>query len=118
MVEQKHIKEYNTVLRMLTGDFNPNPDYIKGPDGKMQGSRPGRGSGKKKSRFLHGKVAHDLFSDHPRLPIGTKGFMYEHGDHFYIVDVVGWGEYECRRKIRIHGNEERIKKYKQLYGRE
>ena len=29
---------------MLTGDFNSNPDYIKGPDGKMQGSKPGQAS--------------------------------------------------------------------------
>lgn len=30
MVEQRHIKEYDTVLRMLTGDFNPNHDPNNG----------------------------------------------------------------------------------------
>lgn len=31
--------------RRLTRDFNPDPAWIKGPDGKFEGSRPGQGGG-------------------------------------------------------------------------
>ncbi len=32
--------QWGIIERMMVGDFNPDPDFIQGPDGKMQGSRP------------------------------------------------------------------------------
>ncbi len=101
---------------MLTGDFNSNPDYIKGPDGKMQGSRPGKVTRIRGVVRLRGRVAHDLFSDHPKLPIGTKNFTYEHGDYFYVVDVVDWGEYDCKLRLDIEKDHDLIRAVKKRLG--
>lgn len=82
------IREWLVIERMMVGDFNPDPDFIQGPDGKMKGSRPKKGS----YVLRHTKDVTAEFINDARPGIGVveydPGFMAEEN-----IDEVEFGEW-------------------------
>ena len=84
-------------------------NWIKGPDGKFQGSYPGGGGGGslKVSPAEAKRVSSQFASDFPNVEPG-KIYPYENRNHFYLVDVVDFNNYHFCYKAAIDKNEEKI----------
>lgn len=108
--------DYDTVQTQattdaLTFDYNHNHDPSNGR------FTNGGGSGKIKSPKLgkreRKRVSSEILTNHPEYKKGeTHGHFY--GKNYYVFNVEGAGDYKFTSKIKIEGNEQRIKELERI----
>lgn len=104
------MKEVRNLLLNLDGKkgiVKYNPDQPRDESGRFAsgGSSMGRSAriGKKESA----RVSSGILTDHPEYQAGETR-SYFHGEHYYIFNVNGPGDYQFTARIKIVGNEDYI----------
>ena len=87
--------------------------YNKNHDakGRFASGAGGVRIGKKEQARLN----HQIATDFPNLKPGPKQYDYMNRNHYYRFSVNDFGSYTIHGKMRIDGNEERIRKFEKNY---
>lgn len=87
--------------------------WKKGDHGYFAGSvSDGGGGSSKMTRREYNRVSHEIFTNNPLLKVGSSHTSF-YGDFFYGYSVVEPGTYKFDLKMKIEGNEEKIKMWRQ-----
>ncbi len=85
-------------------------NWVKGSHGYFAGSvSNGAGGYTKMSKSERKSVSSEIATWHPNYKSGSSHTFF-HGDYFYGFTVVELGYYDFKLKMKIAGNEDRIKK--------